>query len=93
MWEIIHDRPHLDPPPLPLVPELKQRMREDDRQDRPLSDLGMWEIRTNLPYVNLRRPEPSQRPKTIRGVEPYDCWLRDRDMWEVRDAEWAEEKR
>jgi hypothetical protein len=62
-------------------------MREDDRQDRPLPDLDMWEIRTNLPHIDLRRPEPSRRPKAIRGVEPDDRWLRDRDMWEVRDAE------
>jgi hypothetical protein len=62
-------------------------MREDDRHDRPLPDLDMWEIRPDLPHVDLRRSEPSQRPKTIRGIEPDDSWLRDRDMWEVRDTE------
>jgi hypothetical protein len=87
MWEIIHDLPHLDPAPLPFAPEPKQRMREDDRQDHPLPDLDMWETRMNLSHFDLHHPEPSQRPKTIRGVEPDDRWLRDRDMWEARGAE------
>jgi hypothetical protein len=62
-------------------------MSEDDRQDRPLPDLDMWEIRTNLPHVDLRRPELFQRPKTIRGVDPDYHSLRDRDMWQVQYAE------